>query len=212
MNTEILKAFYERYPALTVIESEIAEAYNIMESAYLGGKKLLVAGNGGSAADASHICGELMKSFRLKRPVSDELRQSLMNVDNEKGVRLADALEAPLRAICLTDIDALTTAYMNDREAACVWAQKLLGNGDDGDVFLALTTSGNSENVVLAAITAKAMGLKVIALTGAKGGKIAQYADVTVNVPETETFIIQELHLPVYHLWCQLLEERFFNV
>ena len=210
MKSEILKEFYGRYPALCAISAEIEQAYDIMENAYLGGKKLLVAGNGGSAADASHICGELMKSFRLKRPVSDALRESLKAVDNEKGARLADTLEAPLRAVCLTDIDALTTAYMNDRDAACVWAQKLLGNGDEGDVFLALTTSGNSENVVLAAITAKAMGLKVIALTGARDGEITKYADLTVKVPETETFIVQELHLPVYHLWCQLLEERFF--
>ena len=211
MKAEILKEFYERYPQLCTISNAVEEAYNIMENAYLSGKKLLVAGNGGSAADASHICGELMKSFRFKRPVTDALRESLVSIDNEKGARLAETLEAPLRAICLTDIDALTTAFMNDRDAACVWAQKLLGNGDEGDVFLALTTSGNSENVVLAAITAKAMGLKVVALTGANGGKITKYADLTVKVPETETFMVQELHLPVYHLWCQLLEDRFFN-
>ncbi len=211
MKNDILNKFFERYVQLKVAEKEIISAYEILENAYASGKKLLVAGNGGSASDASHIEGELMKSFRLKRPVDAVLKEKLIDTDAVKGQKLAELLEKPLRAISLSHMDSLSTAYINDRDATAVFAQKLSGLGDEGDVFLGLTTSGNSENVVLAAVTAKAMGLKVIALTGAHGGEIEKFADITVKVPETETFMVQELHLPVYHLWCQLLEDSFFG-
>ena len=211
MNNEILNTFFSRYNQLGQIKEEIISAYSLMESAYKDNKKLLIAGNGGSAADASHIAGELMKCFRLPRPVSDDFAKALRNINNEKGAILSELLETPLRAISLTDMDALSTAYINDRAADTVFAQKLFGLADQDDVFLGITTSGNSKNVVLAAITAKAMGVKVIALTGANGGEIEKYADITVKVPETETFMIQELHLPIYHFWCQMLEDSFFN-
>ena len=211
MKNEILKQFFERYGRLEAIKDDITGAYEMLENSYLSGNKLLVAGNGGSASDASHIAGELMKSFRLRRKIDAEFAEKLIRTDARRGEKLACVLEKPLRAISLTDMDALSTAYINDADAAALYAQKLSGLGDKGDVFLGITTSGNSENVILAAITAVAMGLKVIALTGANGGEIEKYADITVKVPETETFMVQELHLPVYHLWCQLLEDRFFG-
>ncbi len=211
MNNEILNLFFTRYNQLEQIKEEIVSAYRIMETAYTDNKKLLIAGNGGSAADAAHIAGELMKCFRLPRPVATEFSEKLKTVNEEKGALLSELLETPLRAISLTDMDALSTAYINDRAADTVYAQKLFALADKNDVFLGITTSGNSKNVVLAAITAKAMGVKVIALTGADGGEIEKYADITVKVPEKETFMVQELHLPIYHLWCQLLEDRFFG-
>ena len=211
MNNSILNTFFERYNQLLSVKEDIISAYELMENAYINNNKLLIAGNGGSAADASHIAGELMKCFRLPRPVDSSFADKLRAVDSTKGEILAELLETPLRAISLTDMDALSTAYINDRAAETVFAQKLFGLADKDDVFLGITTSGNSKNVVLAAITAKAMGVKVIALTGAKGGEIEKYADITVKVPETETFMIQELHLPIYHFWCQMLEDRFFG-
>ena len=211
MNNEILKSFFNRYPQLEQTRESVLSAYRLMENAYTNNKKLLIAGNGGSAADASHIAGELMKCFRLPRPVSPQFSEKLKAVNEEKGALLSELLETPLRAISLTDMDALSTAYINDRAADTVYAQKLFGLADKDDVFLGITTSGNSKNVVLAAITAKAMSVKVIALTGADGGEIEKYADITVKVPEKETFMVQELHLPIYHLWCQLLEDKFFG-
>lgn len=211
MKNEIIKHFFERYVCLLPIKEKIISAYEEMEKAYLDGGKLLIAGNGGSASDAAHIAGELMKSFRLPRPVDGELKKKLRNIDDERGEKLSQLLESPLTAISLTDMDALTTAYINDSDASAVYAQKLLGLGNEGDIFLAISTSGNSENIVLAAVTAKAMGMTVIGLTGENGGEIENKADITVKVPATETFMVQELHLPIYHLWCQLLEERFFG-
>ena len=205
-----IKELTDRYPKLCSIEKEIEQAYKILETAYENGKKLLVAGNGGSAADSEHIAGELMKRFRLVRPVTDEFAEKLRAVDKERAEYLCGNLERPLRAIALVGHEALTTAFMNDVDAFGVFAQQLYGYGDEGDVFLAISTSGNSRNIIDAAITAKAMGIKVIGLTGGTGGKLKEYADVTVCVPETETFIVQEMHLPIYHFWCKRLEEHFF--
>ena len=200
-----------RYPALEGIIDDIINAYFLIEESYKNGGKLMVAGNGGSAADAEHIAGELMKSFKLKRPVSDDFAGKLISVDPVRGEALAKKLECGLPAIALTTHEALSTAYMNDSDALGVFAQQLFGFGRKDDVFLGITTSGNSENVVKAAVVAKAMGIKVVGLTGVKGGRIADLADVTVKVPETETYMVQELHLPVYHCLCLMLEEKFFG-
>lgn len=201
----------ERYPKLAIIRREIIKAYVLMEECYENGGKLLIAGNGGSAADSEHIAGELMKRFRIPRPVSEAYAEKLQSVDPVRGAELAKNLECPLMAIPLVAHEALTTAYINDVDGLGVFAQQLFGYGREGDVFLGISTSGNSRNVMNATVVARASGIKVIGLTGASGGDLASVSDVCVRVPETETYTIQELHLPIYHCWCLMLEDRFFG-
>lgn len=201
----------ERYPILNECKQAIIDAYLVMEETYEHDGKLLIAGNGGSAADSEHIAGELMKRFKTPRPVTSEFAEKLVEVDPVRGPQLAKNLERGLMAIPLVAHEALTTAYINDVDGYGVFAQQLLGFGRPGDVFLGISTSGNSKNVIPATVVARALGMKVIGLTGAKGGELAQVADVAVKVPETETYMIQELHLPVYHCWCLMLEDKFFG-
>lgn len=201
----------ERYPKLAVCKDDIAKAYNILEKAYANGRKLLVCGNGGSAADSEHVVGELMKEFKLKRKVFASQADAMKAIDPEMGEYLADNLQGALPAIALTGHSALSTAFMNDSESVLVFAQQVNGYGKEGDVLLGISTSGNSKNVIYAAITAKARGLKVIALTGERESKLAKLADCCIRVPEVETYKIQELHLPVYHCLCLMLEEKFFG-
>lgn len=200
----------DRYPSLSSLREKITEAYYVIEECYLNDGKLLVAGNGGSAADSEHIAGELMKRFQKPRPIDPEFANKLIEADEVRGKKLAQNLERSLMAIPLVAHEALTTAYINDVDGYGVFAQQLFGFGRKGDVFFAISTSGNSENLINAAVVAKAMDIKIIALTGMKGGKLADYADVLINVPEMETYIVQELHLPIYHCICMMLEERFF--
>lgn len=201
----------KRYPVLKQIENKIIDAYLVMEECYENDGKLLIAGNGGSAADSEHIAGELMKRFRTPRPVSKEFAEKLKRVDPVIGENLAQNLECSLMAIPLVAHEALTTAYINDVDGLGVFAQQLFGFGRTGDVFLGISTSGNSKNVIPATVVARALGIKVIGLTGAGGGELAKVADVVVNVPEKETYMIQELHLPIYHCWCLMLEDKFFG-
>ena len=200
----------ERYPALKVVDSDIATAYRILEDSYKNGGKLLVAGNGGSAADAEHIVGELMKGFKLPRKPKADFAEKLIQENAELGVVLAEKLQGALPAIALDGHPALSTAYMNDCEPLLCFAQQVNGYGKTGDVFLGISTSGNSKNVLYAATTAHAKGMKVIGLTGAKSSKLEQMSDVCIKVPQTETYMIQELHLPVYHCLCLMLEDEFF--
>lgn len=201
----------ERYPILEECRQSLIDAYLIMEEAYEGDHKLLIAGNGGSAADSEHIAGELMKRFKTPRPVTPEMAEKLNAIDPVRGADLAKNLERGLMAIPLVAHEALSTAYINDVDGLGVFAQQLFGFGRPGDVFLGISTSGNSKNVMSATVVARALGIKVIGLTGAKGGELASVADVAVKVPETETYMIQELHLPVYHCWCLMLEDKFFG-
>lgn len=201
----------ERYPSLDSIKNDIIDAYLILEECYENGGKLLVAGNGGSAADSEHIAGELMKRFKIQRPVTEEYAKKLVEIDSDRGPSLARNLERSLMAIPLVAHEALSTAYINDVDGLGVFAQQLMGFGTEGDVFLGISTSGNSKNVMNATVVARASGLKVIGLTGANGGELAEVADVAIKVPETETYMIQELHLPVYHCLCLMLEDRFFG-
>ncbi|MDO4305299.1 MAG: SIS domain-containing protein [Eubacteriales bacterium] len=205
-----LESLLDRYPALRCIKQEIIDAYFILEECFSCGGKLLIAGNGGSAADAEHIAGELMKRFRKPRPVSAEFAQKLKSLDPVRGTNLAHNLEQSLMAIPLVAHEALTTAYINDVDGLGVFAQQLYGFGRAGDVFLGISTSGNSQNIMSATIVARALGIKVIGLTGAAGGELAAVSDVAVKVPEVETYKVQELHLPVYHCWCLMLEDYFF--
>lgn len=206
-----IQLLISRYPIFKSIEKEIIDAYLVMEKCYLAGGKLLIAGNGGSAADSEHIAGELMKRFKLPRPVSDEFAQKLIEIDNERGEMLANNLECSLMAIPLVAHEALSTAYINDVDGFGVFAQQLFGFGRKGDVFLGISTSGNSKNIMNATVVARALGIKVIGFTGMKGGELATVSDVAVKVPETETYMIQELHLPIYHCWCLMLEDKFFG-
>lgn len=201
----------DRYPRLEVCRGDIAAAYDILEECYAGDHKLLIAGNGGSAADSEHIAGELMKRFKMPRPVTPEFADRLKRIDLHRGEELARNLERSLMAIPLVAHEALSTAYINDVDGLGVFAQQLFGFGRPGDVFLGISTSGNSKNVLAATVVARALGIKVVGLTGANGGELAKAADVAVRVPETETYMIQELHLPIYHCWCLMLEERFFG-
>lgn len=206
-----IDSLVERYPALRVCEQEIIDAYLLLEECYKCNHKLLIAGNGGSAADAEHIAGELMKRFKIQRPVSKEYADKLIMIDPERGPELAKNLECSLMAIPLVAHEALTTAYINDVDGLGIFAQQLMGFGREGDVFWGISTSGNSKNILNATVVARASGIKIIGLTGAKGGELARVSDVAIKVPEDETYMIQELHLPVYHCLCLMLEERFFG-
>jgi D-sedoheptulose 7-phosphate isomerase len=206
-----IESLIGRHPELEICRDDIANGYLTMEECYKNGGKLLIAGNGGSAADSEHIAGELMKRFKLPRPVSSEFAEKLKQVDSERGSVLAKNLECSLMAIPLVAHEALSTAYINDVDGLGVFAQQLFGFGCSGDVFLGISTSGNSKNVMNATVVARAMGIKVIGLTGANGGELAKVADIAVKVPEVETYLIQELHLPIYHCWCMMLEDKFFG-
>lgn len=201
----------ERYPKLVVCKGDIMKAYELLEEAYSNGRKLLVCGNGGSASDSEHIVGELMKEFKLKRKVYSDHAAALREIDPELGQVLGEHLQGALPAISLTGHSSLQTAFMNDAVPELVFAQQVNGYGKPGDVFLGISTSGNSRNVLYAAVNAKSKGLKVIGLTGAKENKLMKYADVCIRVPETETYKIQEYHLPVYHCLCLMLEDKFFG-
>lgn len=201
----------KRYPKLDDIKDSIMSSYLLLERCYENDGKLLIAGNGGSAADAEHIAGELMKRFKMPRPIPDGFADKLKSVDRIRGTALAKNLERSLMAIPLVAHEALSTAYINDADGQGVFAQQLYGFGRPGDVFLGISTSGNSQNIMNAVVVAKALGIQVAGLTGADGGELARMADVAVKVPETETYMIQELHLPIYHCWCLMLEDHFFG-
>lgn len=208
---EQLELLIKRYPALQCVKDDIQKAYQIIAECYAQGGKLLVAGNGGSAADAEHIVGELMKGFKKPRKLEKDMQDKLKNVSSEYGSVLAENLQGALPAIALDGHPALTTAYMNDCEPLLCFAQQVNGYGNENDVFLGISTSGNSQNIIYAAVAAKAKGLKVIGLTGQKDSKLSEIADVCIKAPETETYMIQELHLPIYHCLCLMLEEKYFE-
>jgi len=206
----MLKDLIRRYPVLECVEKDIETVYKTMAECYENGGKVLIAGNGGSAADSEHIVGELMKGFAKRRPVSAEMEAALQAIDKERGAELAAKLQGGLPAIALNAHTALSTAFANDVDPVLCYAQQVNGYGKPGDVFLGISTSGNAENVMFAAVTAKAKGMKVLALTGKDGGKLAKVADCSVIVPCQETYKIQELHLPIYHVLCLLLEDHFY--
>ncbi len=212
MNSEtILDALIENHPLLISCRDDIMISYTLLEECYSKGGKLLICGNGGSSSDADHIVGELMKSFEMPRPLKKSLAENLREVSPEKGEYIAGKLQAGLPAISLNAHTALFTAVSNDIDPDLVFAQQIIGYGNTGDVLMAISTSGNAKNVVNAAITAKAKGLKVIGMSGMTGGALKIYCDVTVCIPSTLTAEIQEYQLPVYHTLCRMLEVRFFK-
>lgn len=205
-----IELLLSRYPALSPVAENLRKASKTLCAAVKSGGKVLACGNGGSASDAEHIVGELMKEFRLKRPIGEELRQRLRDVDHSPQ-DLIDGLRGAIPAISLNSQTALMTALCNDGDPNMVFAQQVLGYGRRGDVLIALSTSGNSSNVLNAVRTARAIEVSTILIAGGTGGKIAPVADVSICLGETETYKVQELTLPLYHALCLTLEEEMFG-
>ena len=206
----MLKELLARYPVLTACEKEIVAARDALISCYKNGGKVLLAGNGGSCADCDHIVGELMKGFLKKRPLSEEKKRE-MKAAYAVDDAILSSLQVGLPAISLQSLTALNSAFCNDVDPELIYAQSVLGLGKAGDVLIALSTSGNAKNVAAAVAVAKSIGMTVIGMTGAKGGRLREMADYPIPVPETETFKVQELHLPVYHYLCAAVEAHFFD-
>ena len=208
---EKLTELLQRYPQLEGCKAEIENALTLLLDMYHSGGKLLACGNGGSSADCEHIVGELMKCFMIPRPLTEPVKAQLAAVCPEEADRFAAAMQRAIPAISLPSQTAILSAYVNDVDPEFAYAQLVQGYGRAGDVVLGISTSGNSKNVVRAVQMAKALGLKTLALTGSKESKLSGLCDVTIRVPETETFKVQELHLPVYHYLCAALEETLFG-
>ena len=198
---KIFEELYNRYPQLKGCEGEIAKAFDLLLACYKGGGKVLTCGNGGSAADAEHIVGELLKKFRKHRDIDAAVAAKL-------PPELVAKLEGALPAVSLVSMSGILTAFANDVAWETAFAQQVYGLGNSGDILIALSTSGNSANCVNAALVAKAKGMRVVSMTGAGGGKLSDLADAAVRVPEAETYKIQELHLPVYHALCAAVEDE----
>jgi len=200
----------ERYPVLKVCQRDIENATERIIKCYENGGKLLLCGNGGSAADSDHIVGELMKGFLKKRPVSEEQKSLMKKRFGGISDTTLERLQSGLPAISLPSISVLNSAFCNDVDPSLIYAQSLFALACEGDVLIAISTSGNAENVCLATEVARALGVTVISLTGQSGGRLKALSDICIAVPETETFKVQELHLPVYHTLCAEVEEYFF--
>jgi len=205
-----VEAMISRYPGLDCCENKTMEAAKTIIDCFESGGKLLLCGNGGSCADADHIVGELMKSFEKKRPLPEAFKEGLQIASPEHGDYLARNLQNGLPAISLCSHTSLLSAISNDMDADLIYSQQITAYGRENDVLFAISTSGNSQNVVYAAITAKAKGLRVIGLTGHQGGKMKQYCDTSICVPSSTTAEVQEYHLPRYHTICRIIEDRFF--
>jgi D-sedoheptulose 7-phosphate isomerase len=210
-NDIILQQVLNRYSKLVPLKESIKKATELILASYNNGGKVLVCGNGGSCSDADHIVGELMKSFEGHRPLDTELKKSMEVLSPERGKMLAEKLQQGLPAVSLTVHNALITAIANDIHGDMIFAQQVTGLGNKGDILIGLSTSGNSQNVVDAFIVAKAKGLKTIGMTGETGGKMKDWCDVLINVPERRTAYVQELHLPVYHAICMMIENEMFT-
>ena len=207
----MLEDLVVRNPELGASKKDISKAFELLKNSYGNKGKLLICGNGGSAADSDHIVGELMKRFSIPRAIPEELKTKLENNFGEQGKYMASRLEGSLPAISLNGHNALSSAFANDVDAQLIYAQQVVGYGNKEDVLLGISTSGNAKNVVAAMIVAKAKGMKVLGLVGRDGGAFNKYCDVLINVGGNSTPQIQELHLPVYHVLCQTLEYHFFS-
>lgn len=205
---QIIGNLKERYPKLEVLS--VKEAVEEIIDCYKQKNKLLVCGNGGSASDSLHIVGELMKGFLLPRKLDEKKQEHIKTLFPEMAQYFIDNLQGTLPAISLVSETALSTAYANDQAPDLAFAQQVLGHGNPGDILIAISTSGNSKNVIYAAQIAKVQGMKVISLTGSKGGKLKEISDILINVPSDETYIIQEYHLPLYHAICAAVENEMF--
>ena len=206
-----IEVLIDRYPSLKPQAAAIKLSVETIVASFRGGGKLLTCGNGGSAADSQHIVGELMKGFVLRREIAPQLQRKLKESYPEESANYIANLQGALPAISLVNEVALTTAFGNDQASELAFAQQVLGYGRPGDVLLAITTSGNSPNVLHAARLARVLGVKVIGMTGRGGGKLRALSDVLIDVPSDVTYQIQELHLPVYHALCLATEAEMFD-
>ncbi len=206
-----LRSLIDRYPILAENRENIAEIVRVMRDAVTAGRKVLVCGNGGSAADSDHIVGELMKGFVLKRQLPQSDVQKLRQAGYSDADQIASILQQGIPAISLTEHKALSTAVLNDNDPLIAYGQQVYVYGNPGDVLIGISTSGNAKNVVYAMKIGKAFGLNTIGFTGSKPGTMDEFCDTMVKVPETETYLIQELHLPVYHTICIMLENELFG-
>ena len=211
-NKKFLEELIRRYPQLGNISEKINETAERLIRCYQNGNKLLICGNGGSCSDSDHIAGELLKGFEQKRPLDDSMRNNLITASGKRGQYLAEKLQAGLPAISLSAHAGLITAVANDTDATLIYAQQVMAFGKPGDVLLGISTSGNAQNVLDAAVTARAKGMTVVGMTGETGGKLKGCCDILINVPERRTAFVQELHLPVYHTICLIIENHFFGI
>ena len=211
---QILNDLINRLPVLAAIRQQIAQAAGMLIDTYRDGGKVLICGNGGSAADSEHIAGELLKGFMLRRPLSEQLRQDITSHLAGRGQKLDDdvlpRLQIGLPAVSLVSQTAIGSAIANDLGADLVYAQQTLALGRPGDVLIGLSTSGNARNVLQAVLVAGGLGMKTLAMTGSTGGLLDQAADLCLKMPAGSTPLIQELHLPVYHVLCAIVEQYFF--
>ncbi len=196
---------------LSCCADDINKAINAIVDCYKNDGKLLLCGNGGSAADSTHIVGELMKGFLKRRPVEGEKAEALKTANPKVDDLLLSKLQCGLPAVNLCESSSLLTAYCNDVDPDYIFAQQVFGLGKKGDVFIGLSTSGNAKNINHAAKVAKALGITVIGMTGNGGGALAENSDICIKAPETETYLVQEAHLPIYHAICAAVEEEFFK-
>ncbi|WXR63036.1 SIS domain-containing protein [Peptostreptococcaceae bacterium AGR-M142] len=206
---QVIDKLFVRYPELRTLP--ITESIREIIDCYYQEKKLLVCGNGGSAADSLHIVGELMKGFLLPRKLNKKKQSEIREQFPDSAEYLIDNLQGTLPAISLVSETALLSAYSNDQAPDLSFAQQVLGHGNSGDILIAISTSGNSKNVIYASQIAKIQGMKIISLTGEGGGKLRDVSDILINVPSNETHIIQEYHLPIYHAICAAVENEFFS-
>ena len=204
MGKDRLEDCIQRYPALESCRDSVASTFNILRESFNSGGKLLICGNGGSAADSDHMAAELLKGFDSKRPLNAEWQEKL-------GNELAGNLQGALPVIPLTGFSAISTAYGNDCDWKYTFAQMVLALGNEKDVLLSISTSGNSDNVIHAAKVAKAKGMQIIGLTGESGGELKNFVDVNIQVPAKIVWEVQELHLPIYHTLCLMLEDALFG-
>lgn len=203
------KELLTRYPSLSVCEKDIDAALDLIRETYTSGGTVYVCGNGGSCSDSDHIVGELMKGFLKRRPISCEEKEKFVKAFGDEA--FASKLQSAIPAVSLTAQTAIISAFANDVDPELVYAQLVYGYATEKDLVIGLSTSGNSKNVVYAQMAAKVKGAKTLSMTGAKESKLSELCDVTIKVPETETFKIQELHLPVYHYLCAAIEDEFFK-
>jgi D-sedoheptulose 7-phosphate isomerase len=205
-----LKKTIDENPSLECCSDDIANAFRSMKNCFESSGKLLLCGNGGSAADCEHIVGELMKGFKLPRKIPKPIENKFIAHHGEEGRKIAGSLQGALPAICLSSHSSLFTAYINDANANMVYAQQVYGYGKSGDILIAISTSGNSQNILNAVRVAKTLGLKTIGMTGKAGGQLKEICDVCICAPSDETYRIQEYHIQIYHAICEMIETEFF--